>query len=115
MDKDPGKCIIKTPESSCSWIPRELACGNSINIISWTKEEKEWKKSVEKMKRSFYTKMKISNYDRNFWVEYLVADSKRPKIFDDSTDTKTLSKSLHNLYMNVETGDDIIYSVNIEQ
>lgn len=91
MDKDPGKCIIKTPESSCSWIPRELACGNSINIISWTKEEKEWKKSMEKMKRSFYTKMKISNYVRNFWVEHLVADSKRPKIFDDSTDTKILS------------------------
>lgn len=69
---------------------------------------------MEKMKSSFYTKMKISNYDRNFWVEYLVADSKIPKVFDDLTDTNILSKSLHNLYMNVETGDYIIYSMNRE-
>lgn len=69
---------------------------------------------MEKMKSSFYTKMKIGNYDRNFWVEYLVTDSKIPKIFDDLTDTNILSKSLHNLYLNVETDDYIIYSMNRE-
>lgn len=47
-------------------------------------------------------------------MDYLVADSKIPKIFDDLTDTNILSKSLHNVYTNMETGDYIIYSMNTE-
>lgn len=67
---------------------------------------------MEKMKSSFYTKMKISNYDRNFWVEYLVADSKIPKIFDDLTDTNILSEPPQSVH---ECGNWWLYNILNEQ